>query len=319
VLDYLAYATFMQDNVYEALRLSEELLKLDPTNERVLNNTIFYGKIIEQKAAEGIVVPTEVKNVRAVDEYRSTEEFITYEKLCRGEKTRNYTGSRGLTCQLRRHHPIFYIRPLKEEVVHVQPRIVVFHDVLSDLDIAKIKELAIPRLNRATVQNAVTGQLETATYRVSKSAWLKDEENVRINRVSQIARAMTNLTLDTVEELQVVNYGIGGHYEPHFDFARPKEVSAFEEWRGNRVATFICYMSEVVAGGATVFPAIGARLIPEKGACAVWYNLMLSGEGDYATRHAACPVLVGSKWVCNKWFHERGQEFSRPCALSYEQ
>ena len=26
--------------------------------------------------------------------------------------------------------------------------------------------------------------------------------------------------MDTAEELQVVNYGIGGHYEPHFDFAR---------------------------------------------------------------------------------------------------
>lgn len=26
--------------------------------------------------------------------------------------------------------------------------------------------------------------------------------------------------MSTAEELQVVNYGIGGHYEPHFDFAR---------------------------------------------------------------------------------------------------
>lgn len=29
----------------------------------------------------------------------------------------------------------------------------------------------------------------------------------------------------------------------------------------------------------------------------------------------ACPVIVGSKWVSNKWIHERGQEFIRPCAL----
>jgi len=33
-----------------------------------------------------------------------------------------------------------------------------------------------------------------------------------------------------------------------------------------------------------------------QGACAMWYNLLKNGEGDYSTRHAACPVLVGSKW-----------------------
>jgi len=29
----------------------------------------------------------------------------------------------------------------------------------------------------------------------------------------------------------------------------------------------------------------------------------------------ACPVLIGNKWVANKWIHERGQEFRRPCSL----
>lgn len=38
--------------------------------------------------------------------------------------------------------------------------------------------------------------------------------------VCQRVADMTGLTVETAEELQVVNYGIGGHYEPHFDFAR---------------------------------------------------------------------------------------------------
>lgn len=34
------------------------------------------------------------------------------------------------------------------------------------------------------------------------------------------------------------------------------------------------------------------------------------------SRHAACPVLTGVKWVTNKWIHERGQEWRRPCGLN---
>ena len=33
-----------------------------------------------------------------------------------------------------------------------------------------------------------------------------------------------------------------------------------------------------------------------QGAAAYWLNLKKSGEGDLRTRHAGCPVLVGSKW-----------------------
>lgn len=80
------------------------------------------------------------------------------------------------------------------------------------------------QFRRATVQNYKTGELETANYRISKSAWLKAEDHRHVDEVNKRVEALTGLEVDTAEELQVVNYGIGGHYEPHFDFARVRNV-----------------------------------------------------------------------------------------------
>uniref|UniRef100_A0A2I3GHQ3 Prolyl 4-hydroxylase subunit alpha-1 n=1 Tax=Nomascus leucogenys TaxID=61853 RepID=A0A2I3GHQ3_NOMLE len=243
-----------------------------------------------------------------------------YEMLCRGEGIK-MTPRRQKKLFCRYHdgnrNPKFILAPAKQEDEWDKPRIIRFHDIISDAEIEIVKDLAKPRLRRATISNPITGDLETVHYRISKSAWLSGYENPVVSRINMRIQDLTGLDVSTAEELQVANYGVGGQYEPHFDFARKDEPDAFKELgTGNRIATWLFYMSDVSAGGATVFPEVGASVWPKKGTAVFWYNLFASGEGDYSTRHAACPVLVGNKWVSNKWLHERGQEFRRPCTLS---
>lgn len=79
-------------------------------------------------------------------------------------------------------------------------------------------------MKRATVQNHNTGELVTAPYRISKVAWLTDKDHPVIANIRKRVEDISLLSVDTAEDLQVVNYGIGGHYEPHFDFARVSTI-----------------------------------------------------------------------------------------------
>ncbi|XP_063047283.1 prolyl 4-hydroxylase subunit alpha-1b isoform X1 [Engraulis encrasicolus] len=331
VIDYLSYAIYQQGELERALELTKRLLALDPTHQRANGNLKYFEFQMEkqrkaeeaQKSSQGQKLNgTEKREAQRKRSRDPLPERKVYEKLCRGEgiKMTPRRQSR-LFCRYydNDHNPQYLLSPVKQEDEWDRPYIVRYHDIISDSEIAKVKELAKPRLRRATISNPITGVLETAHYRISKSAWLTAYEHPIIERINQRIEDLTGLEMDTAEELQVANYGVGGQYEPHFDFGRKDEPDAFKELgTGNRIATWLFYMSDVAAGGATVFPDVGAAVWPRKGSAVFWYNLFPSGEGDYSTRHAACPVLVGNKWVSNKWIHERGQEWRRPCALEEE-
>ncbi|CAB1352975.1 unnamed protein product [Coregonus sp. 'balchen'] len=151
------------------------------------------------------------------------------------------------------------------------------------------------QLDRAKVSDHVTGERFSTETRVAKSAWLADEDNPVISRVTQRMADLTGLDMKAAEMLQVANYGIGGQYEPHFDYKLTNDTDYMT--RGGRIATILIYMSDVEVGGSTVFPDIGAALRPHKGSAVLWYNLLQNGEEDARTLHAACPVFVGNKWA----------------------
>ncbi|VDO15965.1 unnamed protein product [Rodentolepis nana] len=77
-------------------------------------------------------------------------------------------------------------------------------------------------------------------------------------------------------------------------------------------------LTPVELGGGTAFTKTGSVARPVARSMVFWYNLLSSGDGDLRSRHGACPVLAGTKWVMNKWIRAAGQEFKRPCGLEPE-
>ncbi|KAK0411569.1 hypothetical protein QR680_005721 [Steinernema hermaphroditum] len=311
ILEYLAYGHYKQGDIAKALALTKELRALWPEHPRAEGNVEWYTNML--KSGEE---PKKVED-RSQSAERSEAPLLPEEGPALPQD-RPHQG---------RDRPL---RPLGRPLQggHLRPRNLrcpaVGHPQACESHRKsgkrKASDYALPyreKLRRATVQNAKTGALEHASYRISKSAWLKGYDHPVVDRINKRIDLMTNLNQETAEDLQIANYGIGGHYDPHFDFARKEEKNAFKNLgTGNRIATVLFYMSKPSKGGATVFTELGTAAFPSMHDALFWYNLKRNGEGDLQTRHAACPVLEGVKWVSNKWIHERGQEFRRPCGLT---
>ncbi|XP_062569104.1 uncharacterized protein LOC134231200 [Saccostrea cucullata] len=234
-----------------------------------------------------------------------------------------------LRCFLRETPVPFYFS--KEEVVNVEPRVSLFHDVISEDDILYLKREATKKLSQSLTSDGVN------RIRVSQTGWVRDPAHPKISR--RLSRRISNtVDLDAffrnraspVEEWQVLSYTTGGHYGEHKDPVgteeflwemteeKQKQKTYYLRYQGQRIATWMFYLNDVQAGGATVFPQLKARVPVVKGGAAFWYNLKPNGQVDERMSHGGCPVILGSKWVCNKWIRQSGQVLKRLCGQTYE-
>lgn len=80
--------------------------------------------------------------------------------------------------------------------------------------------------------------------------WLDERLDAVVRQVNQRIKVMTDLDQTHSEMLQIANYGLGGHYEPHYDMAVVSEcairgeINAFHcrmasTWRSTTTTTVI--------------------------------------------------------------------------------
>lgn len=149
-------------NIRTALKLTNELLEILPNHERANGNKAFYLKELARE--------DELKSDKMLrgddgspdadqnqDEFKeavqtavyNVHERRTYEQLCRNEIGPDPKVLAQLKCRYVTNKSAFLkIAPFKLEEASLEPRIVVYHDVIYDKEIELVKQMAKPRVSK---------------------------------------------------------------------------------------------------------------------------------------------------------------------------
>lgn len=187
------------------------------------------------------------------------------------------------------------------------PRIVLFGGLLSDEECDELIALSRRKLTRSSVVNAETGAYDVHPDRTSSGTHFERGENELIRRIESRIAELISCPVERGEPIQILHYKPGAEYKPHFDFFDPaypgnEKVLAMG---GQRVATLVMYLNDVVAGGSTVFPEIGLDVLPRKGNAVYFAYTTEDGQLDRRTLHGGSPVAEGEKWIATKWLRQR--------------
>lgn len=187
------------------------------------------------------------------------------------------------------------------------PRIVLFGGLLSDEECDELIELSRRKLTRSSVVNAETGAYDVHPDRTSSGTHFERGENELVRRIEGRIAELINCPVERGEPIQILHYTPGAEYKPHFDFFDPaypgnEKVLAMG---GQRVATLVMYLNDVIAGGSTVFPEVGLDVLPRKGNAVYFAYTTEDGQLDRRTLHGGSPVAEGEKWIATKWLRQR--------------
>lgn len=181
------------------------------------------------------------------------------------------------------------------------PRVIVFGGLLSADECTRFIELARPGLRRSETLNLDTGQDESHAARTSEGAYLQRGEDELCRRVEARIASLLDWPVGHGEGLQVLRYGPGAEYKPHYDYFDPARAgtAATLTRGGQRVASLVMYLNTPGRGGATVFPEANFEVSAIAGN-AVFFSYDRPHPMT-RTLHGGAPVHEGEKWILTKW------------------
>ena len=168
----------------------------------------------------------------------------------------------------------------------------VIENFLSENERIHIKQEAKSKLQVSTVDK---DRRVDEQIRKSETAWLSTEDPI-VRSVVERCVSRIDRPIENCEQLQILRYKEGGHYNPHQD--------VFYQDKNKRLYTFIIALNDEYEGGETAFPYLNEKYKLKAGDALFFHTLDNYGLDTSDALHGGQPVKSGEKWVCNLWVHK---------------
>ena len=143
-------------------------------------------------------------------------------------------------------------------------------------------------------------------FRTSETCDL-DSDEPAVRELETLLGALNGIDPAHGEPLQGQRYDVGQEFKPHCDYfnRNGRDWEKYCSVAGQRTWTFMVYLNDVEAGGATRFKAVNKLFKPEAGKLLCWNNWRPDGRENPNTIHHGMKVRKGVKYVITKWYREK--------------
>lgn len=185
-----------------------------------------------------------------------------------------------------------------------KPRVMLFDGLLDAAECYEIIRIARPRLQRSMHSY---GGSKTVTKNVNDARTIDSTNLLRHERIAVCdlldarVQALLNWPIDFAGGWQVLRYGVGGQFKPHYDCFHDSLGPWHPVMRrgGHRCGTLIVYLQTPIRGGTTILPDLSLEVPAQRGRA-----LFFAYPRPIRVLHGGSPVLEGEKWAMVKWFRQ---------------
>lgn len=186
-------------------------------------------------------------------------------------------------------------------VVLEQPRVRVFENFATPEECDWLIARGRHRLHPAQVYQGSGAELKQHEGRSnSEGSYEIDAADIVLSLIHDRMARASGVPIEHFEVGKLLHYKPGETFMRHSDFLQPGMQEEIEA-RGQRVATFLTYLSDDYDGGETEFTEVGFKFKARKGDALMFLNIDANGATDPMSMHAGLPPTRGEKWVLSLW------------------